>query len=125
MLRRDTVSISDTAHRFAEQVAVAYIANDWLMLGDASYDTAVRRVRDMAMELYAGVLDDLKRNGTPTERGFTFHSSGRVKVIYWYWENDGEEIEFLLDVETEVKDERGRWSNLRNWDEEVAVGNEV
>lgn len=114
--RIDTASISHTADKFARQVADTYIINDWLGLGTATRETAVARVRDIAIDLYTGVLDDVRDN--LHEGGYHFHSTGRVKVIYWEWDEEPPEIEFLLNVETELPDDDGVWQNIEYWDED-------
>lgn len=116
--RIDTASISYTANKFAHQVADAYIVNDWLGLGTASREKAVARVRDVAIDLYNGVLDDVRRGDYDYDGGYHFHSTGRVKVIYWKWDEEPDEIEFLLNVEFEMPDDDGVWQNSDYWDEE-------
>lgn len=114
--RRDTASISDSADRFARQVAPLYVANDWLRLGDATEVEAITKIRDMTIDLYLGVLDDIKEGHV--HNGFAFHATGRVKVIYWQWEQDEDEIEFCLTLEHEMQDDYGQWRNGHYWDED-------
>lgn len=106
MLRVDTASVSETADKFARTVAPLYVGNDWLGLGNKSLETAVARVRDIAIELYIGVLEDVANDDY--EGDYVFHSTGRVMVIYFGFQPDPQ-IQFMLDIESEWQDEHGRW----------------
>lgn len=103
----------NTVRQFAETVAPLYIGNNWLSLGNATLDEAVKRVETMTGRLYRQVRD------TPVGPDYPYYfvSTGRVKVIKWYWDDEPTEIEISLKLETEVEDE-GEFVNI--YDERYA-----
>jgi hypothetical protein len=101
----------NSCERFADTVVDLFRANNWIGAGDKNRDDAVQTIYNHVQTLYDLVVDAEVSFENPSYSV----SSGHVKVIKWYWDNEPSEIEILVSLETELEEDSGVFTNIRDY----------
>lgn len=107
----------NSALEFARTVAPLYQAYNWLGLADKPREAAVLKVFEITTENLKHLVEDIDEESTEP----TFVSSGRVRVEFWPYDEESNEINFMLDLNTAIDDGTGNFHDLYDprWDNEA------